>query len=239
MNDLLVLYNYIEYIVNKAQRGLKLGPKQYNLLLPIASFEHFKKKYNLPEQFQPGMPFSQEAYEIVQSNIDSMSRFKVFMGGDDIPLAVVNGKATLPADYMHVSNIGSFSYPEGGSQGVHVNPVEILNDNLWYNRLGSSINPPSIEYPVVRFMNNYMEVLPIDIKTIDFTYLRKPNTPNFVYTVDPTTFELTYNQAASTQLDWDEIDVIDIASIILSKVAENLRSQELLAYAEKIKRDGI
>ena len=238
--NLQQLLDYINYIANKDQFGNTLSPKEYNTLLPIVSFKYFKKKYGIPEQFKAGMPFSAEAYEITQSIIDSISQFKVVMGEDTGMLLIDNsGKANIPEDYLHVSSAYLKDITNTGncSVGTGYNAIEFLTDAEFVERLGSSINPPSRDYPIVTQRSNYFQFMPKNIQYINFTYLRKPRTPVYDYQIINDAY--VYQPLTSVELEFEETDIIDIASILLSEIGINLREDRLKIFADQMKKEGI
>jgi len=241
MKDLFELYQYIKYICNKEQRGFKYKPSKFNSDISVVNFEYFKLKYGLPEQFRVGMPFSAQAYELVQQNKDNLARFLVIMGDQNSPMLIDQyGHAQLPSNYLHVSSIGIDNYisNEDCTTSVDSGYIEVLTDAKFRGRLGSKIASPTKEDPICRFMSSYIQFAPKDLGSCEFVYLRKPIQPVFAYTagVDD---NIVYNPSASTQFEWNELEMGDIASMLLSKIGITLRSEELVGYAERLKKEGV
>lgn len=244
---------YVNYITNKEQNGRTLSTTEYNTLLPIVSLKYFKKKYSIPEQFRVGMPFSKEAYEITQSIVDSIHQFKHVMGVDGALMNVDSyGKADIPSDYMHVSSAywQSITNQVNCNIDVRYRTIEFLTDAEYTERLTSAIKFPSLRYPVATIRGNYIQFMPKNIQYVNFTYLRVPNTPYYDSYIDDTTDQEIYlppgtnnpNTSAASQsveLEFEDTDIIDIASILLSMIGVNLRSGDLVQYSEKMKKEGV
>lgn len=244
---------YVNYITNKEQNGRTLTVEEFNTLLPIVSLKYFKKKYSVPEQFRVGMPFSKESYEITQSIIDSIHQFKHVMGVDGALMKVdSDGKGTIPSDYMHVSSAywQSVTNQSDCEIDIKYRTIEFLTDAEFANRLASSIKFPSLRYPVATVRKNYIQFLPKDIQYVNFTYLRVPNTPYYDSYIDTNIDEEVYlapgtinpntgDASQSVELEFEDTDIIDIASILLSMIGVNLRSGDLVQYSEKMKQEGI
>ena len=249
ISDIFNFYKYVSILGNKAQTGLKLKIENFNRLAPIIQWKGIKRKYQIPEQFNAGVPFNKEMYEFTQANIDSMSRFKVAMGlpYKTAPLSVdSNGYAVLPANYLHVSSIGYSSVNNSGfcTSAKSENIIEPLTDAEWNGRINDAIAPASTKYPICRFFfengRYFIQVAPVGLKFINFVYLRKPNTPYLDNTLDETNKDgFVYNQSASVQFDMSENDIIDLAPIMLAELAENIREPFLLQVNENKKNTGI
>ena len=58
------IYEYNLLRLNKDQSGRSITIPQFNLAAVIASYEYFKLKVGLPEQYQPGKPFPAQAWQV-------------------------------------------------------------------------------------------------------------------------------------------------------------------------------
>lgn len=247
--DIYNFYKYVSFIANKQQTGAKLKIDNFNLLAPVVQWKGIKRKYHVPEEAQQGIPFSRQMYEWTQSNIDSMSRFKVAMGLPfrTTPLFVnANGYAELPDDYLHISSIGYSLINNTGYclNAKQENIIEPLTDAEWNGRITDPIAPASPEYPICRFFfengRYFLQIAPIGLKMVNFVYLRKPNTPYLDFTYDeyqPDGF--LYNPLLSTQFEFAENDIIDLAPIMLEMIGINIREPLLIQTSDKTKKEGI
>lgn len=206
------IYKRVNYLINKEQTGNILNKDEYNNCLKWANLELFKRLYGLPESYRPGQPLPPMAYEETQYIIDSMSRFKVNKGGRDYPVLLIdkNGQASLPADYVHYSSI---TYGK--------RPVEMLRDSQYQDRLDDSIVYPSKQDPICTLYGNYIQFQPIDLGSVNFVYLRLPDTPFWGATIVDD--EYVYSPALSTQFEYGDVQLTDIASMIVGYASTNLR----------------
>lgn len=240
MNNQDIL-NWINYVCNKEQTGRTFTPEQYNVALGIANLRYYKKSYGLPEDYQLQGPFVREVYEKSQYVTDKMRRFKVVMG-DISNLAMIvdiNGIAPIPSDYFHVSSVRYFNTASGVcNPDESQTDVEILMDAEWADRIGNSITKPSLGDPVCMFQASEIWFRPKAVNYIQFTYLRLPITPVYAYTVNADD-SYSYDAANSTEMEWDDIDKIEIAKIILADAGINLNKGDITQYAELLKAKGV
>ena len=85
--------------------------------------------------------------------------------------------------------------------------------------------------------NQRIYIFPDTINAVDFHYYRMPVQPVFAYTV--TNDELIYDSGSSTEFEWPETCHMDLIRILFSYLGINLRSQEIVQYAEMQKTKGI
>lgn len=218
---------WVDFELNKNQTGGTLSPEEYNLCLSWANQEYFKIKYGLPEQYRPGMPLPAQAWSVTQENIDALSPFLTAKGGRDYPQLKIDidGRATIPSDYVHASSI---RYNDLA--------VEILSNDVVGNRLQSPITYPDKKYPICTFYSGYIQFYPKDLGYVNFDYLRMPETPVWAYTI--VNDVPVYNPIASVQLEYAPIYHMDIANLIVSYAASNLRDQLAIQLAEQRKIQG-
>jgi hypothetical protein len=133
-------------------------------------------------------------------------QFKVKKGEGSPPLYVTDGIATIPTDFyyflsMNVPNLGTYS------------PVRKCDDELFNYLRNSSIEYPTEEYPICRFIETEIQFLPTSVLYVNFTYYSNPPSPVYGYTL--LNGYLEYDSTASVQLDWDETDQAKIIQIVL------------------------
>lgn len=228
--DLLKL---ARHIAGERLPGKAVSQEMFGLLLDNAQLKHFKRKVGLPEAYQPGMPLPVEAYDLTQKLTEDLRRFKVHMGEDTAPLVVVNGKAQLPTDYYYCSTI---IYKLVRNTNVKIRLVEVVNDLQWAERLSSSIVTPTLKYPIANFQSDYLRVSPAVIRYLDFIYLRFPKEPTLKFKT--ANGVLAYDET-STELEWDDINKIDILHILLGDMGIHLGKPEVVQYSELHKSKGI
>ena len=264
MNNSEIL-KYCNYISSKEQTGNTLTPVEFTQILQVCNLKYFKKKVGVPEEYQPGMPLPRQQFEITQSNSDSLSPFKKFMGEYNTdPLYIdANGYAPLPSDYFYhsaCSFIDAINNPDC-SLTLKNRIVEVLTDAQWDAVTSSVIRPPSRKYPVMNYQSGFIRFSPIDLGQVQFIFLRTPSLPYYdyyigvngehVYLLPNTSHILIPGEegsagqlsgivvSQSVELEFNDTGKLDIAALILQHIGVNLREGSLLQYAEKVINSGI
>lgn len=227
------ILNLCNYAANKEQSGNTLSPEQYNIILKAVNLYHFKRKIGLTEEYSIGKPMPQQALEITQRIADDLSPFLVQLN----PLTIdVVGEADLPTNYFYPVNIG---YDYVDSNGTKYNKaVEVLKQHELEIILGNSLKQPTKKNPACIIYDTYIQFYPIDLVYVRFNYYRLPNTPVYAYTIDIND-NIIYNAAGSTELEWNELNQLDIAALILKEIGVNLQMTNLYQYAETMKIKGV
>jgi hypothetical protein len=259
------ILDYCNFVANKEQSGNTLTPVEFNKVLQVCNLKYFKKKVGLPEEYQPGMPLPRQQFEITQSNSDSLSPFKKFMGQNDTdPLYIDSaGYATLPSDYYYHSSCSYIEAINKPDCTPELKPriVEVVTDAQWDVIMSSPIRPPSKKYPIMNYQSGFIRFAPVDLKQVSFIYLRYPTTPCYDYYIDAyggyiylqegqkytlqTGEQGSSGQTSGTvtslsrELEWNEIGKIDIANLVLQHIGINLREGQLFQYSEKVLKEGI
>jgi hypothetical protein len=91
------MWSLVEYVSNKNFDGNIITPEQFKSLMPVVTIDLFRKKYGIPEGYQPGRPIPKEYIEITLKNTDDMKAFKMPL----INTSVVNGILSYPSGYAH------------------------------------------------------------------------------------------------------------------------------------------
>lgn len=248
----------INFITNKEQVGNTLSPDEFNDLLQKHNFEHFKRKVNMPEEYKPGQPFPSQGYEITQKITDDISPFKVVT---DISVASATGYATTPADYYTLGYL-HYKYPTSVDCEIITSPkpIGIVTDAQWSYRLENPITKPTKKHPVANFQAGFIRIMPKDLYSVEICYLRYPHTPIYDYYLDQyaidhylepgTSYTLqageegSAGQTAGTvtsnsvELEWNDVNKLDITSLMLESIGINLREQQLLTYSQLADKDA-
>jgi hypothetical protein len=229
------IWDFVEYITNKENEGNTTTPDQRKLVLKAANIDVAKRKYGLPEEYQPGMPLPKMGYEQTQKMIDDMHQFKYTMGRDGVVMHVDSeGRADIPSDYLHfvsghvIENIGNI---------VKYNSVEHLSSAQAADRIGDSIKYPTIRDPIFETKNTYFQWYPKDVGQVLFTYIRLPQTPYYAYTVNEEDIQ-EYDPINSVHFEYPDDMFMDIVSVILGYVAPQMRDETIMGYSERRKELG-
>jgi hypothetical protein len=244
MVNIFEIYEYVLFKANKEQSGNTFTPDKFNLTCKIVNLEYFKLKVGLPEAYVPGKPFPPQAYQISQKMTDDIMPFIKWLGGPDYPILSLDqyGVGIIPPDYVAYSSC-YYDYVAKGAncdteETITPREVEFITDANWSDRVSSKIDYPDKKYPCAKWIgNNKIQFLPRDLKSVNFTYLREPIAPVLGYTYDGNN-DIVYNPTTSTQFEWPQVCLSDIANMIYSIMAGNLKSQIDIQLANQRKAGG-
>jgi hypothetical protein len=227
------IYKLIEFIVNKDYSGNTITPEDFKMLIKFVNIDMFRRKYGLPEEYQPGRPIPVEFANITLKNTDDIKSFKKELLG----VSVINGILSYPADYAHrESVIYNWSKSINGVPTILPRPVEILQDEHAAERRGNWTKKPSLQYPIGVIRSNGIHIYPETISSVDFSYYRWPIEPVFDY-VEYDGY-ITYNPATSTELEWPIDEHFNICRRCLELIGVNLREQDVIQYARTKLKEG-
>jgi hypothetical protein len=224
----------VELILNKDYSGNIWSPDRFRQLIKVVNIDKYKKKFGLPEEYQPGRPIPREYAEITLKNADDMKAFKMFVSNTACPA----GLLPYPSDYAHREQI---TYNRNTTiDGVSVSvprQVEILRETEGTARRSNYTKAPSTKYPIGIMRSTGIQIYPITITSVDFAYWRWPAEPIFAYNQFPG--YITYNAADSTEFEWP-VDVhMDLVRMILEYMGVNLREADIVQYANTKIQQGI
>lgn len=219
------VWNWTLFVSNKYQSSA-ISASEFNTACQVVATELINVKIGLPEQYRPGAPFPNQAYDVTQKITDDLAPFI----NPNVPIAKnVNGYFPKPADYYAFSSL-SYYYIVN-SKNCNENPtsterfIEMVTDGELRIRQGNSIIPPELEYPIARLTLAGFDVYPKQIKNVMLTYLKAPIPP--VYGYDVINDEYVYNAATSTQLDFPETLHTEFAMRIVRYFGINIKDEEL------------
>ena len=109
--------------------------------------------------------------------------------------------------------------------------VKMYNEDELSFRLMSQIDPLTTEFPVGEvLLGGQFQLYPKTGYTGKVTFLRRPNKPATVYTVNGRV--ITIDENASTQLEWLENWQNAVLIKALSSIGINIGEQDILQYSE-------
>jgi hypothetical protein len=235
------MYDLVSYITNKDFSGNIVTPDQFNMLIKVVNIDLFRRKYGLPEGYQPGRPIPNEYAEITQKNLDDMKAFKVFL--KNVP--VTNGTVPYPTDYCHKMELtNNFTIKINKVDTILPKGLEVLNESQLSSRLGNYTKRPVSRMPICTFRSDAIYVWPFEISDIvpdpitqiDMAYYRYPRTPEFVYSV--TDGGLVYDAVNSTEVEWPQDEHLVLVRMLLNYIGINLREGDIVNYSEQKLKEG-
>jgi len=228
------MYSLMELILNKDYGGNVLTPERFRQLIKVVNIDKFKKKFGLPEEYQPGRPVPREYVEITLKNADDLRKFKAT---PLINTPAVAGLLPYPEDYAHrdqiVYNQTVFT---GVAPEVIPRQVEILTETQAAARRSNYTKRPTTTYPIGVMRSAGIQIYPITVTVVDFYYWRFPIDPVFSY--NQYAGYITYNAAASVEFEWPEDEKLSLVAMMLGYLGINLRDADILQYSEMKKQTG-
>jgi hypothetical protein len=132
------IYNLVKFVLRKDDKGYPEIIKNFSKLLQQSSLDHFKEKYL--------------EYQRTQEENDSMSPFEVRQAVSG--LTTSTNRITLPTDYAHF--IGMYWVDSDSNTRA----FDLVTDDQWDMRLGSTVTIPSNNYPICKLSNDYVYINP-------------------------------------------------------------------------------
>ncbi len=156
------VFKFLNFLSNKTQSGV-IRITDFNLAANRAQKELFQAEYKL--------------FQSTQEITDAMRNFLV---PPKIVYVDATGKALYPTDYAHTTGVRKYYYQNNTSIEVDVTEA---NDDEIGKYLSSSIVKPTKRYPIIAYYNDYMQLYPKDIASINLNYLKNPSAPLWDYDI--------------------------------------------------------
>ena len=228
------MYSLMELILNKDYGGNVLTPERFRQLIKVVNIDKFKKKFGLPEEYQPGRPVPREYVEITLKNADDLRKFKA------IPLIntpAVAGLLPYPSDYAHRDQIVyNQTVTIDGVANIIPRQVEILTETQSAARRSNYTKGPTTTYPIGVMRSAGIQIYPITVTVVDFFYWRFPIDPVFSY--NQYAGYITYNAKASVEFEWPPDECNSLVAMMLGYMGINMRENDILQYSEMKKQTG-
>jgi hypothetical protein len=215
------VHNTILYFLNKEQNGF-VTHEEIDLVLDKSQMVLFNQYHNNPKQVANSAKYGES-----QRMDDALSPFKQRYTFTSI--ATPSGIITLPNDYMHLISLYTTVYNNTLQRNVY-SAVQVLNEEELIERLESQVLPVTPDDPIA-IMNsqNRIQLFPESPATGGVYYFKRPAVPVFSYTQSGRT--VTYNPATSTQLEWRDMDIMNVIVIALSYYGLNMSSEMVMQFA--------
>lgn len=221
------MWSLVEYITNKDFSGNVITPVRFAELIKVVNIDLFRKKYGLPEEYQPGRPIPLEFADITIKNTDDLKIFKVRLPNR----TVTNGVMLYPSDYAHRDTVVyNYSKTINSVATPLPRPVEILRESEFAAREGNYTKRPTTQNPIAVMRSDGIHIRPITILACDLNYFRWPVDPVFNYTSGDG--YITYDSATSVECEFTKDEHFTLVKMILSLVGINLRESDLVQYSE-------
>lgn len=228
--------NLLVLIADEKGQEFNLQPEDYNDLLHLAQLKHFKIKLGLPEEYRPGMPLPAQAFEITERITEDLRPFKVIRGWhftNPLEPDEAKGIVEYPEDYYIVSEMSYFYTENDETLERNIDPLS----DLEFNKARTSmVKKPDYMFPVCNMQADFIRLSPNLNQPINMVYLKLPKKP-FYKVIDNDGF-YEYDPDNSVELEWDEMNVIDIMVLMLGDIGISLKKQAVMEYAQNLKERG-
>lgn len=220
MADVNSMYQLMLYIINKNQTGY-FSPDQFNLVINQAQQSYTSYLIGEFQSYQYGRPIAR--VEFGQNTI-IRERLTPFISAP-VALTLNAGVAPYPSDYI------AFDAMFWGQKRVRM----VQQDHL-YSYLESTIDPVATN-PIALYIDNGFEVYPTTATGLTLSYVKKPRTIVYGFTLNDEGRQV-YSAGASVQPLWKDLDILQIIVRALAEVGINLQAQQVVAYSQNIKDRG-
>jgi len=206
---------YVDFVSNKVQDGAP-SPREFNEAANRAQMQVFEKDRAI---------FIQE--ELSSDFIKEFLKRKIFSG------PFVGGEFTVPADFEHISDIRSYRVDSGGKgRPTKVNSVKSAD---WGEILSSALNEPTETFPKYNHFGKVIRIAPITLTSVAFEYFRTPIAPVWAFTT--VNGRSVYDASNSTDFEWGEYAMNNVAAYYLQLIGVNLKDNELSNFAQVYKQE--
>ena len=228
-------------IANKGGRGT-LAPAEFNSIIERALYAWTKNQISNESQFQQGQPIAQTSLDLDQASIDRLRHLK-----ETRNIRVVNGLMPIP-DGVNV-DVNSSIMPEYWTHSrlshrfqshgkIVTKPIDVVKDNEWALRLGSSIVAPTKSRAIANYQSNSVLIEPADlINLVTLSYIRMPLTPEWGYNI--VNNRPVYVASKSTDVDAPKTAFNEISMLGLELLGIRIRENELVQAAAALENKGV
>lgn len=206
MRNISDIYEFVRYIVRK-QRGVFINTTDVCNNLDFGQMDAFYDYFNL--------------YGVNQTIHDALRPFRVYQTFT----SNASGGVSFQDDYLHM--IGN---PLIGSED-NLSNIRMINEDERGAALKSQLRPISATRPILVDSDTGFSIHPRQVITGVYTYLRRPAKPVYGYTQAGR--QITYSDADSTQLEWNEQYVNNIIARSLKYAGVNIEDAGVLQFAEQ------
>lgn len=214
----------VNMLVNREISSMAFSPEEYQTMINAQSLKLFKTKLGNPEEYR-GTPNAQQGVGFSKKIDRDLNPFLVHSR-----IAVSSGTLNLAS--VNPAYINSITPdPQMGRGLDEINPDE-LGD-----RLNNPITRPTLSDPVIYSSGvNVFTIVPSAITFVYVNYYKYPASASFSITYHPTTLLPLYS-GTCVELEWSDVNKIDIAYFIARDAGLNVGRQDVVSVANQIVHD--
>lgn len=217
--DLQDIHNWVRFQLKKERGGFITSP-EIDSLLQRAQMWQYNDLFDV--------------YGKTQKIEDSLSVFSTGFTytSSASGLVTISNDATVIPSYQHLLSIYA-QYYDNALQKTRYKPIKMLGEDEIAERLNSQILEPLVTDPVgIENSPGMIQLYPKVVISGNGFYLRLPAKPVFVYTLGADGRTITYNQAGSTQMEWNESNMNKILVKAIQFAGINLADNTVVQFNE-------
>lgn len=215
------IYKLLNFTVNKDIYAQAISPDEFDLELKAKNMRHFRKRLGLPETYVPGS--ANEGAGTTRLTDKDLLPFLV-----EETRNPVNGVINILSNWYYIIDFYT---------NVSIT-ADLMSIDEVSNRINNYLTKPTAQHLAAFPVKAGLRIYPATTNNVTVLYYRTPNTPHFVTSVNTTTYLLEYNSIASTELEWDDGNKMDILYMIMQDMGLNVERGDVQQMAAKLIQQG-
>jgi hypothetical protein len=188
------LYDALNVVLNTHKSGNKLTPKEFNALLAVENINFLKQKVEEIQGYRNSLK------DTVETMLSSKYLNDIIAVQNITPATGVYALTGLTHTFGYwLSAMTTASY--NGS----IKSIELVTPGEYENRQVNLLKKPIKYFPIATIKGTSLYILPTDIGTVEFTYIKLPTTPVYDYYIDANRNIVYLTAGESYTLDTDEV----------------------------------
>lgn len=226
------IYKTLLFFSNNQLQG-NVSPAEYNIAAHNKVLEKYEEYF-----FESNILHNREGRGLISRGLDSpTNKLAEKIGHFLKPISIGTNAVNTPTDvYGSVTIPEDLRYLDSMTPTGYFRPFDIAPSSHHFNTVARlKRTRPTLEYPLALKLGDSYRILPLEITSIDFMYLRNPKKPNWTYTIVPGSDVPLYNPSSSSfqDIDMHISEEADLTLKILSAFGINLKEKDLVEYAER------
>jgi hypothetical protein len=207
---------FCQFVMNKTQSGRSFTEVQFNQVANQAQLQIFERDFQLFMQTERITEFLKTFLKKTVLNVPA------------------TGESSYPSDYQHLSALRKY-YVKTNGQGKMIEIKEVKNVN-WGLMQMSQLMEPTLRFPKYSEFSDVIRFLPKNIGIVEIDYFKTPTAPVWGYVT--TSGRPVYDPTASTDFEFVDTYINEVAAIFLSLVGCNLKDTELAGFTQMWKAEN-
>lgn len=217
----------VNLAVNKDINGNAFSPSEYEVMINSHSMGLFMEYLGYTREYHVNVPIGREGVSKHKINEHALLPFLRVESK-----SVTGGQLNLSGDNVaYISTVLPATMTGRGFDEVA--PYE-LGD-----RLGDPVVRPTNDDPIILWRSPVeMLIYPTTISQVVVYYYEYPRKAVVSISTDPVTLLPVYNTSGSTELEWDDLNMKEIAWRIIREAGLNLERGDAVQLADKVIESG-